>query len=1479
MFVRRIRSGGAESDPIRYHRGSLLGPVLLLTSVAALPPNYDAFYEARPASASSAPRTRGHSSSFEPRFDVPSFHWAERGQLADGGAELAARHHLARHASTYRLDPELVDALELVGLHDTGVGAIVATFGARVEGVAVFREELHVVMKRAQYELVAISGYLPPQALRRDVFVVRGELTESAALAMAALDLSGALFEPSDFDRTTQRGDFAWYDGPKVEGPFGALFPEALRVRPVVYAMPDGLFSAYHVELAVQRDEGPTSAVFAYVIDATKGNVLFRKNLTEDAAFSYRVYAEPNLPHRFLEGPQGDAWLPHPTARYEPFVTQTSTASLVTLEYGPIATRDPWLPHDATETNGNNVDAYADLAEPDGLNGTDFRAQVTSPRTFDYTHRAEAQPDLSQEAAIVQLFYINNYLHDWFYDRGFDERAGNAQRSNYGRGGQEDDNLRAEVQDYSGTDNANMSTRADGARPRMQMYVWTARSHASISIASPSSLAGDFVAGTARFGPADVSASGVLAVVDDGTGDPLDGCQPYVNTSSVAGRIALVARNNCNFLVKAQNAEAAGALGVVMTDNRFGWVPPDMNNSDPTSMAMVSVTEELGDRIRARIAADEPVSVTIRAVGRPDKDSSLDAVIVSHEWGHYLSNRLVANASGLSQLQARGMGEGWGDFVGLLMASSEDDALVPANVDWSGSFGVGVNSSYKHPYFGIRRMPYSVDFAKNALTFRMIAEDEPLPTSLPIYFGWTGAGNSAVHRTGEVWATMLWEAYVVLLRDPRHTFDDAKDRMSRYLVAGLEATPVDPTFVEARDAMLSVAYANDPVDFRSMYEAFARRGLGLGAVAPDRAGTDHRPVVESFDVGNAVEIFDVLLDDEALFCDRDGVLDAGETGRLRVAVKNVGIAALANATARVSTDDPRVSFPNGDVVNLPSFLPFEVAEVELRLSLTGSTDIHEVTFDIEIAAPSLTATSTLTGSATFRVNSDAVANASTTDDVESPASPWLPTLDNSLEASQPCERIAITASEHRWFCPNVGAPADLYLTSLPITVSSTGAFTIAFDHRYDIEDGWDGAILELSDDAGMSWVDVGALASPPYDGALRDDTPNPLEARDAWTGNNPSYPAFDRVFVDLQDAYQGQTVVVRFRIGSDTAVSGAGWEIDDITVTGVDGAPFPSLTVDDGVCINRRPVADAGADFTIDEGATGALDPSGSTDVDGDTLQFVWRQVEGPSTVVATDGTFEAPLVEEDTPLVFRLTALDADLSDTATVVVTVLDSNRPVSVDAGLDQTVEAGVSVTLAGAASDPDGDDFVFAWSQTAGPSVTLAADDTLAPSFDATTPGTLTFELRATEREHTSSDEVTVVVGAANRAPTITLGPDQDVAAGAQVVVEAAVEDPDGDTLTVRWRQVDGPSVTLTEDGLRVTFVASATDAEIVVEATVDDGARTAAATTTIRVRAEAPMEEASGCGCRAGGSERGGVSLMVLVGLFALRRRTRRSRAR
>ncbi len=180
----------------------------------------------------------------------------------------------------------------------------------------------------------------------------------------------------------------------------------------------------------------------------TSGNTL---SINPD---SYRVYAQP------IESPNhGDS----------------------TIETNPAdATASPFGWHDTdgiagaeyTITRGNNVYAQEDRDNnnntfgnaPDGGAGLDF----------DYAADFSADPTTNptQNAAITNLFYWNNLIHDVWYHHGFDEAAGNFQENNYGNGGQGSDYVIADAQDAGGQNNANFSTPADGSNPRMQMYLW-----------------------------------------------------------------------------------------------------------------------------------------------------------------------------------------------------------------------------------------------------------------------------------------------------------------------------------------------------------------------------------------------------------------------------------------------------------------------------------------------------------------------------------------------------------------------------------------------------------------------------------------------------------------------------------------------------------------------------------------------------------------------------------------------------------------------------------------------------------------------------------------------------------------------------------------------------------------------------------------------------------------------------------------------
>jgi len=147
-----------------------------------------------------------------------------------------------------------------------------------------------------------------------------------------------------------------------------------------------------------------------------------------------------------------------------------------TTELDPAnATASPFGWHDTngssgaefTVTRGNNVNAYEDGDnpgyQPDGGATLDFTGYP-----FSQIYTAANQ---YEDAAITNLFYWNNIIHDVLYQYGFDEAAGNFQENNYGNGGAGSDSVNAEAQDGSGTCNANFGTPVDGGNPQMQMYV------------------------------------------------------------------------------------------------------------------------------------------------------------------------------------------------------------------------------------------------------------------------------------------------------------------------------------------------------------------------------------------------------------------------------------------------------------------------------------------------------------------------------------------------------------------------------------------------------------------------------------------------------------------------------------------------------------------------------------------------------------------------------------------------------------------------------------------------------------------------------------------------------------------------------------------------------------------------------------------------------------------------------------------------
>jgi hypothetical protein len=210
----------------------------------------------------------------------------------------------------------------------------------------------------------------------------------------------------------------------------------------------------------------------------------------------------------------------------------------------------------------------------------------------------------------------------------------------------------------------------------------------------------------------------------------------------------------------------------------------------------------------------------------------------------------------------------------------------------------------------------------------------------------------------------------------------------------------------------------------------------------------------------------------------------------------------------------------------------------------------------------------------------------------------------------------------------------------------------------------------------------------------------------------------------------------------------------EVTVTDSTGA-----TSTDNVQITVKnviqlPIANAGADFSVDEGTRGVQLKGSGTDNDGTITSYLWEQTAGPtvtlSNALTATATFDAPSVTANTPLTFNLTVTDNDGATAEdTVVVTVKNVNQLPTANAGQDKTVNEGDRVTLDGSGStDPDGTIASYSWTQTAGTDLTL--DDNTSKTLSFTAPGvgsngdTLTFELKVTDNDGATSIADTVSI---------------------------------------------------------------------------------------------------------------------------------------
>ena len=290
-----------------------------------------------------------------------------------------------------------------------------------------------------------------------------------------------------------------------------------------------------------------------------------------------------------------------------------------------------------------------------------------------------------------------------------------------------------------------------------------------------------------------------------------------------------------------------------------------------------------------------------------------------------------------------------------------------------------------------------------------------------------------------------------------------------------------------------------------------------------------------------------------------------------------------------------------------------------------------------------------------------------------------------------------------------------------------------------------------------------------------------------------------------------------------------------LTATDNQGA-VTSDTVDVEVtAVNQSPVVNAGIDQTVTSAAAVTLTGTAS-DTDGTVSAVSWVQTAGPAVILSNAAslttTFAAPTVATPTRLTFELTATDdTGTSTTDAVDIQVTLPNQNPTVNAGVDQSVAAGATVTLNGSAQDTDGTISSVQWVQTSGTAVVLANAATQVTTFTlpaTATPEQLIFSLTATDDQAgTATDSVTINVAGVNQRPTVNAGVDQSVNGGVVVNLSGSASDADGTVSSVRWLQTSGPSVIIANTAALATnftapSVAAATTLSFSLTATDNQG---------------------------------------------------------
>lgn len=499
-----------------------------------------------------------------------------------------------------------------------------------------------------------------------------------------------------------------------------------------------------------------------------------------------------------------------------------------------------------------------------------------------------------------------------------------------------------------------------------------------------------------------------------------------------------------------------------------------------------------------------------------EKAGDFDNLVITHEYGHGVSFRLVGGPNNINCLSNFEQGgEGWSDFFGLLMTMKDHNGngTIDKDVLGEGIRGVGT--------YLLNQGANERGFRPEYYNFEM---DENIANANGLTYGQVNS-LAFPHGVGFLWCTMLWDMTMELIEIHgfhENIYDSNNNagniRAMKIVMEALKMTPCEPSFVDMRNAIISAnntLYGNG--DETLLWEVFSRRGLGFNAAAGGNENFD----MPTLSISKTVDKAEAQTGDQITYT---------------ITAKNDAPVSLTNV---VITDD------------------YSAALTVNSISNNGSASGNTITWPAVSLAKGASITRTFTSTITATDGTETIYD----EPIEFNAPPGFVSLGSWLVSEGYANPNS--SSTKFWYQSNPASASESSLVlNLDFSSITYDKKFLSFWHYLNMEPTLDGGVVEVFNNG--AWEDLGPkMIQNGYNSFILDALPTPigvpvptssLSGQKAFSG----YSDYIQTIIDLSDF--GDVLQVRFRFSSSPSTNQnschngfcEGWHLDDFKVFDLD---------------------------------------------------------------------------------------------------------------------------------------------------------------------------------------------------------------------------------------------------------------------------------------------------------------------------------------